>query len=40
MTYHLRDIPVALWRKVKMKAASDGVTIRQVLFKLLTEWVR
>ena len=40
MTYHLRDIPVTLWRKVKIKAATESLTIRQVLFKLLAEWVR
>ena len=38
-TYLWRDIDDELWRKAKTKAASEGVTLRDVLAKLLTAWV-
>lgn len=34
-TYILRDIPPALWRRVKSRAAMDGLTLRAVLIRLL-----
>lgn len=39
MTYLWRDIDADLWRKAKTKAASEKVTLRDVLAKLLTDWV-
>ena len=32
-------IPAALHRKVKVKAAEEGLTITAVIKKLLEEWV-
>lgn len=40
MTYLLRDIPDDLWRKVKSKAALKGETLRDVLLKFLTQYVK
>lgn len=40
MTYLLRDIDDALWRRVKVKAAQEGIPIRDVILRLLKAWVR
>lgn len=40
MTYLLRDVPDDLWRKVKAKAALKGDSIRAVLLKFLTQYVK
>jgi hypothetical protein len=39
-TYILRDIDPDLWRRVKMKAASEGVTAKDVILRLLGDWVK
>jgi hypothetical protein len=39
MTYPLRDVPEALWRKVKQTAARNGHSIRYVLIRLLEEYI-
>jgi hypothetical protein len=39
-TYLLRDIDDELWRKVKSKAAAEGMTVKDVILKLLAEWVK
>jgi len=39
-TYLLRDIDDDLWRKVKSKAAAEGMTVKDVILKLLAEWVK
>ena len=39
MTYLWRDIDAELWKKAKVKAAEQSVSLRDVLAKLLTEWV-
>jgi hypothetical protein len=33
--YTLRDIPSGLWDRVKMRALTDGVTAREVIFEAL-----
>lgn len=38
--YLLRDIDAGLWRKVKMKAAAQGATTKDVILKLLADWVK
>jgi len=38
--YILRDIDADLWRKVKSKAATQGVSAKDVILKLLAEWVK
>lgn len=40
MTYPLTNIPKTLWVKVKAKATAEGHTIRFVLLKLLSEYVK
>ena len=37
--YIIRGIPADLWRKVKAKAATQGVSVRAVILRLLQEWV-
>jgi NRPS condensation-like uncharacterized protein len=39
-TYILRDIDDEFWRKVKSKAAAEGMTVKDVILKLLAEWVK
>lgn len=36
--YTLRDIDPELWRKLKVKAASEGKPIRTVLIELVTKY--
>lgn len=38
-SYLLRSIPPDLWHKVKVRAAIDGVTVRQAILGLLADWV-
>jgi plasmid stability protein len=38
--YPLRDVPDALWKQVKVKAAQDGKSIRTVILELLTKYVK
>ena len=35
----LDDIPAGLWREVRAKAKRDGVSIRALILKLLTDWL-
>ena len=35
----VRDIPVALWQQVKIKAAVDGETIQTAVTKALQRYV-
>lgn len=39
-TYLLRDIDDELWRKVKSKAAAEGLTVKDVILELLAEWAK
>jgi plasmid stability protein len=36
--YIVRDIDDDLWRRVKTKAAAEGVTAKDVILRLLAEW--
>ncbi len=38
MTYLLRDIDPALWRLVKIRAATEGRSVRDVLLELLRRY--
>lgn len=40
LNYLLRDIPDDLWRKVKAKAAMKGDSMRDVILRLLTNYVK
>lgn len=39
-TYIIRDIDDELWKKVKSKAATEGATAKDVILKLLADWVK
>lgn len=36
--YLLDNIPAGLWASVKVKAKREGISIRALILKLLTEW--
>jgi hypothetical protein len=38
--YLLRDVPDDLWRKVKAAAALKGESVRDVLLRLLRDYVK
>ncbi len=38
--YILRDIDPELWKRVKSKAALEGVSLKALFERLLTAWVR
>lgn len=38
--YILRNIDDQLWRKVKVKAASEGKPLRAVILELLAKYVK
>jgi hypothetical protein len=37
--YLLRDVPEDFWRKVKAKAAAKGESVRDVILRLLQQYV-
>jgi hypothetical protein len=37
--YLLDKIPAGLWSDVKAKAKRDGISVRALILKLLTEWI-
>jgi predicted HicB family RNase H-like nuclease len=39
VSYLLRNIDQDLWRRVKSKAALEGVSVNALILRLLTEWV-
>lgn len=39
-SYILRNLDDDFWRKVKTKAASQGVSIKDLILRLLTDWLR
>jgi predicted HicB family RNase H-like nuclease len=38
-SYILRDIDADLWRRVKSKAALEGVSVKKLIEQLLRTWV-
>lgn len=38
--YQLRGVDPALWRKIKAKAALEGITIRDLIEELLKAWLK
>jgi plasmid stability protein len=36
----VRDIPVDLWRQLKIKAATDGDTVREAVAKAIAQYVK
>lgn len=38
--YLLDDIPAGLWSAVKDKARREGVSIRALILRLLTDWLK
>lgn len=39
-SFILRNIDPEFWRQVKTKAASEQVTVKDVIFGLLTDWLK
>jgi hypothetical protein len=39
-SYLLRSIPADLWRKVKARAALEGVSVRALILRMLKEYAR
>jgi hypothetical protein len=37
--YLLDDIPAGLWSKVRSKAKREGVSLRTLILRLLSQWV-
>ena len=37
--YLLDDIPAGLWARVRTKAKQEGLSIRALILKLLTDWL-
>jgi hypothetical protein len=37
--YLLDQIPAGLWTAVKAKCKRDGISLRALILKLLTEWL-
>lgn len=40
MTYLFRDIPDDLWKRVKVQAAKNGESIRDVMLRFLLAYVK
>ncbi len=40
MTYLLRNIDPEFWRKVKIKALENDLSVQDVIIKLLNLWVQ
>lgn len=38
-SYILREIDPELWRKVKAKAAGEGVTLKALIERLIATWL-
>jgi len=38
-SFILRDIDPDFWRRVKSKAAAEGVTIKDLILRLLATWL-
>lgn len=39
-TYLLRDVADDLWKRVKVRAARDEISIREVILRLLTYYAK
>lgn len=39
-SYILRDIDPDLWKRVKAKAALEPITIKSLIERMLTQWVK
>lgn len=37
--YLLDQIPAGLWARVRAKAKQEGISLRALILKLLTEWL-
>ncbi len=37
--YLLDKIPAQLWRDVKAKAKREGISVRALILKMLTDWL-
>ena len=39
-TINLRDFPADLHRKAKIRAAEEGTTLKEIIIKALTEYLK
>ena len=39
-TINLRDFPDTLHRKAKVRAAQDGITLKELIIRALTEYLK
>lgn len=39
MTYLLRDVDPDLWKRVKSKAAREGISLRDLILRLLRSYL-
>jgi predicted DNA binding CopG/RHH family protein len=39
-SFILREIDDSLWKKVKSKAAAEGITLKELVTSLIEEWVK
>jgi plasmid stability protein len=40
ISYIIRNIPADLWRQVKARAALEGVSVREVILRMLKDYTR
>jgi hypothetical protein len=40
LNYLLRNIPHELWSRAKHRAVDDGVSLRELIFKAIEEYLR
>lgn len=38
-SFILRDLDPEFWQKVKAKADAEGVTVKELILRLLTQWL-
>ena len=40
LTYTIRNIPNELWKQARIKAIRENITMRDLILKLLKEWIK
>jgi plasmid stability protein len=40
VSYILRNIDEDFWKRIKSKAALEGLSVKSVIINLLTDWVK
>lgn len=39
-SFILRDIPEDFWRQVKIKAATEGITVKAAIYAAIAVWLK